>query len=73
MLGHKTNLGNFKKIEIIWSIFLNQNVLRLEIKHNEKNCKKIKREVTKQHAPKQPVGHWRNQRRNQKIPGDKWK
>ena len=27
----------------------------------------------RQYATKQPMGHWRNQRRNQKIPGDKWK
>ena len=28
---------------------------------------------TKQHDIKKPVGHWRNQRGNQKIPSDKWK
>ena len=27
----------------------------------------------KQYATKQPMDHWRNQRGNQKIPGDKWK
>ena len=28
---------------------------------------------SKEHANKQPVGHSRNQRGSQKIPGDKWK
>ena len=27
----------------------------------------------KQYAIKQPMGHLRNQRGNQRIPGDKWK
>ena len=27
----------------------------------------------KQYATKQPIDHWRNQRGNLKIPGDKWK
>ena len=26
----------------------------------------------KQYATKQPIGHWRNQRGNKKIPGGKW-
>ena len=38
----------------------------------EKNCKKYKHLETKQHATKQPVDHWRNQRRNLKIPRGKW-
>ena len=28
---------------------------------------------TKQYAAKQSMGHWKNQRGNQKISGDKWK
>ena len=27
----------------------------------------------KQYANKQPMNHWRNQRRNRKIPRDNWK
>ena len=38
----------------------------------EKNCKKHKHVETKQHATKQPMDHWRNQRGNLKIPGSKW-
>ena len=29
--------------------------------------------AAKQYAAKQPMGHWGSQRRNLKIPGDKWK
>ena len=41
MLGHKTNLNKFKKIEIIPSTFFDNNNLKLEI-----NCRK---EVKKCH------------------------
>ena len=40
ILGHKSSLGKFKKIEIISSVFSNQNTMRLEVNHREKNCKK---------------------------------
>ena len=41
MLGHKTNLGKFKKIEIISKIFSDHNTMRLEInyKAKKKDCK----------------------------------
>ena len=35
MLGHKSNLSKFKKIEIVSSIFSDDNAMRLDI-----NCKK---------------------------------
>ena len=35
ILGHKSNLCKFKKIEIMSSIFSNHNIMRLDI-----NCKK---------------------------------
>ena len=35
ILGHKSNLSEFKKIEIVSSIFSNHNAMRLDI-----NCKK---------------------------------
>ena len=38
----------------------------------EKNCKKHKHVETQQHATKQPMDHWRNQRGNLKIPRSKW-
>ena len=39
MLGHKTSLNNFKKIEIISSIFSDHNTMKLEINH-KKNTEK---------------------------------
>ena len=38
MLGHKTSLNKFKKIEIISSIFSDHNAMKLEINH--KNTEK---------------------------------
>ena len=40
ILGHKSKLNKFKKIEIISSIFSNHNTLRLDINYKNKNCKK---------------------------------
>ena len=39
ILCHKSNLGKFKKIEIIWSNFSKHNVMRLEINYRGKNIK----------------------------------
>ena len=39
ILGHKSSLSKFKKIEIIPSIFSDHNVMRLEIKYRERNVK----------------------------------
>ena len=64
MLGYKTSLGKFKKTEIISSIFSNHNTVRLEINYKEKNCKKHKHVEAKQYATKQPMNHWRNQRKS---------
>ena len=40
ILGHKSSLSKFKKIEIISSIFSDHNAMRLEINYREKNVKK---------------------------------
>ena len=56
ILGHKSNLGKFKKTEIISSIFSDHNAIPLEI-NKKKNCKKHKHVETKQHATKQPMSH----------------
>ena len=37
ILGHKSSLGKFKKIEIISSIFSDHNAVRLEVNYREKN------------------------------------
>ena len=36
VLGHKSNLSKFKKIEIISSIFSNHNTMRVEINYKKK-------------------------------------
>ena len=37
ILGHKSSLSRFKKIEILSSIFSNQNAMSLDINYREKN------------------------------------
>ena len=36
ILGHKSNLSTFKKIEIVSSIFYNHNAMRLDINYKGK-------------------------------------
>ena len=64
MLSHKMSLGKFKKIEIISSIFSDHIAMRLEINYKKKKPLRNKHMVAKQYATKQPLDHWRNQRRN---------
>ena len=52
ILGHRSSLGKFKKIEIISSIFSDQNTMTLEINHREKNIKKHKHVEAKQYITK---------------------
>ena len=47
ILGHKSNLSKFKKIEIISSIFSDHNAIRLDINYKEKQSKKHKHMETK--------------------------
>ena len=42
MVGHKTTLNKFKKIEIISSIFSDHKGLKLETNLKEKNSKTLK-------------------------------
>ena len=39
ILGYKSNVGNFKKIEIISSFFSHHNTIRLEINNKKKTAK----------------------------------
>ena len=39
ILGHKSNLSKFKKIEIISSIFSNHNAMRLDINYKKKTVR----------------------------------
>ena len=57
ILGHKSNLSKYKKIEIISSIFSDHNAMQLEINNKKKNSKKHKYVVAKQYATQQPLDH----------------
>ena len=61
ILGHKSNLSKFKKIEVIYSIFSDHNTMRLDINtrkmKKKKNCKKHKHIKIKQYVSKQPTGY----------------
>ena len=54
ILGHKSSLGKFKKLEIISSIFSNHNTIRLEFSYRKKkkNCKKHEHMEVKQYVAK---------------------
>ena len=52
ILGHKSNLSKFKKIEIISSIFSTHNAMILYINYKKKNCKKHRHMEIKQHVSK---------------------
>ena len=52
ILGHKSSLSKFKKIEIISSIFSNHNTMRLEMNYREKKCKTHKHMEAKQYVTK---------------------
>ena len=48
IVGQKSSLCKFKKIEIILSIFSDHNAMRLDINYRKKFCKKYKLMETKQ-------------------------
>ena len=50
ILGHKPNLGKFKRIEIISSIFSDHNTMRLDINYRKKMCEKYKHMEAKQYT-----------------------
>ena len=52
ILGHKSSLDKFKKIEIISSIFSEQNAMRLENNCRKKKHKKHKHMEAKQYVSK---------------------
>ena len=52
ILGHKSNLSIFKKIESISSIFSDHNAMRLDINYEEKTAKKHKHMEIKQYLSK---------------------
>ena len=50
ILGHKSNLSKFKKIEIVSGIFSDHNNMRLDINYKKKKCEKQKQVEIKQFA-----------------------
>ena len=52
ILGHKSSLGKFKKIEIVSSIFSDHKAMRLDINYRKKICKNYKHMETKQYTTK---------------------
>ena len=56
VLGHKTSLGKFKKIEVVSSIFSDHNVMRLDINYR-KICKNYKHVEAKECATKKQRDH----------------
>ena len=76
ILGHKSSLGKFKKIEIVSSTFSDHNAMRLDI-----NCRKKKKTVKNTNTWRLNNMLLNNQeiteeikkksRRNQKIPRNK--
>ena len=52
ILGHKSSLGKFKKIEIVSIIISDHNAMRLDINYRKKNCKKYKYMEGKQYTTK---------------------
>ena len=42
ILGHKSSLGKFKKIEIVSSIFSDHNAMRLDISYRKKSVRNTK-------------------------------
>ena len=52
ILGHKSNLSEFKKTEIVSSIFSDHNAMRLDINYKKKNCQKHKHMEIKQQISK---------------------
>ena len=50
ILGHKSSLGKFNKIDIISIIFFNHNTMTLDIKYRKNNSKKRKHMEAKQYT-----------------------
>ena len=50
ILGQKSSLGKFKKIEIVSSIFSDHNTMRLDITYRKRSVKKYKHMEAKQYT-----------------------
>ena len=52
ILGHKSSLGKFKKIEIISTILSDHNTVRVEINYRKKYYKRHKHTEARQYTTK---------------------
>ena len=52
ILGYKSSLSKFKKIETVSSIFSDHNALKLDVNYQEKKCKKHRLMEIKQYIAK---------------------
>ena len=50
ILSHKSNLNELKKIEMISSVFSNNNTMKLDINYKKKSCNKYEHMEIKQHV-----------------------
>ena len=50
ILNHKSNLNELKKIEMISSVFSNNNTMKLDINYKKKSCNKYEHMEIKQHV-----------------------
>ena len=63
ILGHKSSLSEFKKMEIISNIFPDHNAMRLDINYKKKKkLKKHKHMEIKQYISKKPTSYWINKK-----------
>ena len=63
ILGHKSSLSEFKKMEIISNIFPDHNAMRLDINcKKKKKLKKHKHMEIKQYISKKPTSYWINKK-----------
>ena len=64
ILGPKTSLSKFKKIEIVLSILSHHNIMRLEIRNQlqeKRNCNTHRHMEAKQYTTEPQMERWRNQ------------
>ena len=67
ILGHKSSLGKFKKIEIIPSNFSDQNAVRLDVNYREKTIKNTNIWRVNNTLLNNQKNHRRNKKRNQNM------
>ena len=72
ILGHKSSLGKFRKIEIISSIFSDDNVVRLDVNYRKKTIKNTNIWRLNNTLLNNQKNHRRNKKRNQNMQKNEW-